>query len=143
MRIIYLLGTLWLAMVAVMLFKWKFDTYMVVALIILPLLIVMLELHEEIAVIKEEAKHQRKFVLDRYNILQEKVNELSGHIEKKIVVDFSEFARENLPKPDDRQLLELRRKKKKKKLEGRRPPSIDLAATPSVTPPTDPDKSKA
>jgi hypothetical protein len=127
-------------MVMTMLFKWKFDTYMVVALIILPLLIVMLELQEEINQIKEEAKHQRKFVLDRYNVLQEKVNELSGHIEKKIVVDFSEFARENLPKPIEIP-PEMRRKKKKKRRDIPSAPPIDLAVTPPSAEPTDGDSS--
>ena len=89
------LWALWGAMIASMLLKGQADTYMVVAVIVLPILIVLLDLHEEIATLKEENKHQRKFVMDRYNILQDKLKDISNNIEKKMVVDFAEFARRN------------------------------------------------
>lgn len=82
-------------MIVSMLLKRQADTYMIVALIILPILIVLLDLHEEITVLKEENKHQRKFVMDRYNILQEKMKDVSSQIEKRLVVDFAEFAKNN------------------------------------------------
>lgn len=78
-----------------MLLRRQADTYMIVALIILPILIVLLDLHEEITILKEENKHQRKFVMDRYNILQEKFNDITSQIEKRLVVDFAEFAKTN------------------------------------------------
>ncbi len=125
MKINHWLWALWGTMIIAMLLKWKIEPYMVIALIVLPLLIVLMELHEEISLLKEEAKHQRKFVMDRYNILSEKLNDLSGNLEKKIVVDFSEFAKENPP------AARVIREKKKK----RRPPegssyraSVDLTS---------------
>ncbi len=92
MRINRWLWGLWLAMILSMLMRQKADTYMVVALIILPILIVLLDLHEEIATLKEENKHQRKFVMDRYNVMQERLTDVSNQIEKRLVVDFAEFA---------------------------------------------------
>jgi hypothetical protein len=80
-----------------MFLKWRIDTYMVVALIVLPILIVILDLHEEVNQLKEESKHQRKFVMDRYTILNEKMADLAAGVEKKLVVDFTEFAKDNPP----------------------------------------------
>lgn len=91
----YWLWALWLVMLSVMIWKWKFDSHMVVALIVLPILMSILELHEELNQLKEENKHQRKFVLDRYNALSEKLKEASSQMEKRMVVDFAEFARSN------------------------------------------------
>lgn len=84
---------LWGAIIVAMLLRQTIDTYMVVALIIIPVLIVLLDLHEEIAQLKEENKHQRKFVLDRYNALQEKLNDAFNQIEKRMVVDFNEMSK--------------------------------------------------
>lgn len=84
---------LWGAIIVAMLLRQTIDTYMVVALIIIPVLIVLLDLHEEIAQLKEENKHQRKFVLDRYNSLQEKLNDAFNQIEKRMVVDFNEMSK--------------------------------------------------
>lgn len=95
MRMNRWLWVLWGAMIVSMLLKRQADPYMIVALIILPILIVLLDLHEEITILKEENKHQRKFVMDRYNVLQEKMNDISNQIEKRLVVDFAEFARSN------------------------------------------------
>ncbi len=95
MRINKWLWGLWVAMIVSMLMRQRVDTYMVVALIILPILIVLLDLHEEIATLKEENKHQRKFVMDRYNVLQERLSDVSNQIEKRLVVDFAEFAKNN------------------------------------------------
>jgi len=95
MRINKWLWGLWIAMILSMLMRQRADTYMVVALIILPILIVLLDLHEEIAVLKEENKHQRKFVMDRYNVLQERPRDTSNQVEKRLVVDFAEFAKNN------------------------------------------------
>lgn len=95
MRINRLLWGLWGAMILSMLLRRQADTYMIVALIILPILIVLIDLHEEITILKEENKHQRKFVMDRYNVLQEKFNDITSQIEKRLVVDFAEFAKNN------------------------------------------------
>ena len=103
MKIHHWLWILWGAMVLSMLLKWKIDTYMVVALIILPILIVLLELQDEISILKEESKHQRKFVMDRFTVLSDKLKDLSGQFEKKVVVDFAEFARSNPPMEKERQ----------------------------------------
>jgi hypothetical protein len=100
MRMNRWLWALWGAMIVSMLMKRQADTYMIVALIILPILIVLLDLHEEITTLKEENKHQRKFVMDRYNILQEKIKDVSSQVEKKLVVDFAEFARTNMEKEE-------------------------------------------
>ncbi|GAB4280614.1 MAG: hypothetical protein Kow0029_25240 [Candidatus Rifleibacteriota bacterium] len=135
MRINRWLWVLWGAMIVSMLLKRQADIYMVVALIILPILIVLLDLHEEIAVLKEENKHQRKFVMDRYNILQEKLKDVSSQIEKRLVVDFAEFAKDNPAETADSQVAARinnniskppRRKKRRKK-----------AATPDVQPPVE------
>ena len=95
MTVIRLLWGLWGALIVSMLLRQTIDTYMVVALIIIPILIVLLDLHEEIAHLKEENKHQRKFVLDRYNLLQERLNDAFSQIEKRMVVDFSEMSKSN------------------------------------------------
>lgn len=84
---------LWAAMIVSMVLRQTIDTYMVVALIIIPILIVLLDLHEEIADLKEENKHQRKFVLDRYNLMQERLNDAFNQIEKRMVVDFAEMSK--------------------------------------------------
>ena len=91
MNVTRLLWGLWGALILSMLLRQTIDTYMVVALIIIPVLIVLLDLHEEIARLKEENKHQRKFVLDRYNLLQERLNDAFNQIEKRMVVDFAEI----------------------------------------------------
>jgi len=131
MKINHYLWALWGAMILSMIIKWKIDTFMVVALIILPILIVLLELHEEIAALKEEAKHQRKFVMDRYNVLSEKMSDLSSNLEKKIVVDFSEFARENPPPKVPRV-----KKKKKKEAQPKSQTDVDLSAASTFAPPS-------
>lgn len=95
MNVTRLLWGLWGALIVSMLLRQTIDTYMVVALIIIPVLIVLLDLHEEIAHLKEENKHQRKFVLDRYNVLQERLNDAFNQIEKRMVVDFSEMSKSN------------------------------------------------
>ncbi|PKL40347.1 MAG: hypothetical protein CVV41_19355 [Candidatus Riflebacteria bacterium HGW-Riflebacteria-1] len=121
MRITKWLWGLWVAMILSMLMRRQADTYMIVALIIIPILIVLMDLHEEIATLKEENKHQRKFVMDRYNILSERMTDVANQIEKRLVVDFAEFAQNNpqqangepprLP-PAERQ---MRRKLKKRR----------------------------
>eukprot|EP01156_Anaeramoeba_ignava_P002079 Anaeramoba_ignava/a217489_66.p1 GENE.a217489_66~~a217489_66.p1 ORF type:complete len:161 (+),score=32.12 a217489_66:136-618(+) len=117
------LWALWGAMIASMFLKGQADTYMVVAVIVLPILIVLLDLHEEIATLKEENKHQRKFVMDRYNILQDKLKDLSSNIEKRMVVDFAEFARKNQEDEDfsaeteKQKRIKASQKKKKRKEE--------------------------
>ncbi len=93
MNVTRLLWGLWGAIIISMLLRQTIDTYMVVALIIIPVLIVLLDLHEEIARLKEENKHQRKFVLDRYNLLQERLNDAFNQIEKRMVVDFAEMSK--------------------------------------------------
>ncbi len=118
MRINRLLWGLWGAMIVSMLLRQRADTYMIVALIILPVLIVLLDLHEEISLLKEENNHQRKFVMDRYNLMQEKFNDVTSQIEKRLVVDFAEFAKSNPGEeraPRNRtEMPRLNRKKKKK-----------------------------
>jgi len=105
------LWVLWGAMIISMILKWQADTYMIVAPIVLPILIVLLDLHEEIGKLKDENRHQRKFVLDRYNLLQERLKEMSTHLEKRMVVDFAEIAKDSLEKKSD---SERRRKIKNK-----------------------------
>ena len=95
MKINTWLWLLWIALIFSMFLKWKIDTYMLVAVIILPILVVLLDLQEEVNVVKEEAKHQRKYVETRLNALQERIGDLAVQYEKKLVVDFSEFARNN------------------------------------------------
>ncbi|HOY68567.1 MAG TPA: hypothetical protein PLP29_16935 [Candidatus Ozemobacteraceae bacterium] len=116
MKIHHWLWALWGAMVLSMLLKWKIDTYMVVALIILPILIVLLELQDEISVLKEESKHQRKFVMDRFAVLSDKLKDLSGQFEKKVVVDFAEFARSNPPAEKERTGSPKKKKHPKREL---------------------------
>ena len=93
MNVKRLLWGLWGALILSMLLRQTIDTYMVVALIIIPVLIVLLDLHDEIDHLKEENKHQRKFVLDRYNLLQERLNDAFSQIEKRMVVDFAEMSK--------------------------------------------------
>jgi hypothetical protein len=122
------LWVLWGAMIVSMILKRQADTYMIVALIILPILIVLLDLHEEIGTLKEENKHQRKFVMDRYNVLQERLNDMSDQIETRLVVDFAEFAKNHpanedsqsglpLENPDYRKALKRKALKKKRQRE--------------------------
>ncbi|RCK79591.1 MAG: hypothetical protein OZSIB_4063 [Candidatus Ozemobacter sibiricus] len=111
MKINHWLWLLWGAMILSMLLKQKIDTYMVVALIILPILIALLELQEEVSSLKEEGKHQRKYIMDRFAAVSDKLKDLSESLEKKLVVDFAEFARTATPTAASRPL----KKKKKKK----------------------------
>lgn len=127
MRINKWLWGLWVAMIVSMLLRRQADTYMIVALIIIPILIVLLDLHEEIVTLKEENKHQRKFVMDRYNVLSERMTDVANQVEKRLVVDFAEFAQNNpqtnteesprLP-PESRK--SRRKLKKKRRPEGER-----------------------
>ncbi|HOT27600.1 MAG TPA: hypothetical protein PLU72_05395 [Candidatus Ozemobacteraceae bacterium] len=117
MKIQYWLWALWGAMFLSMLLKWKIDTYMVVALIILPILIVLMEMKDEISALQEESKHQRKFVMDRFAVLSDKQKDLANQFEKKVVVDFAEFAKSN-PPPEKEQRPPAGNKKKKS---GKRP----------------------
>ncbi len=147
MRINRWLWGLWLAMILSMLMRQKADTYMVVALIILPILIVLLDLHEEIATLKEENKHQRKFVMDRYNVMQERLTDVSNQIEKRLVVDFAEFARSNpsldesgsqqLPRHSERHHPPRKLKKRRRPVEA---PAIDFTrVAPEAEPTKDPE----
>ncbi|MBU1105235.1 MAG: hypothetical protein KKB51_01105 [Candidatus Riflebacteria bacterium] len=123
MKITKWLWGLWIAMILSMLLRRQADTYMLVALIIIPILIVLMDLHEEIAALREENKHQRKFVMDRYNVLSERMTDVSSQIEKRLVVDFAEFAQNN-PQPTTGELPRLspetirkRKLKKRRRLE--------------------------
>lgn len=118
MKIQYWLWSLWGAMFLSMLLKWKIDTYMVVALIILPILIVLLEMKDEIASLQEESKHQRKFVMDRFTVLSDKQKDLSNQFEKKVVVDFAEFAKSNPPPEKERPTGPSKKKKSARRQEG-------------------------
>ncbi|PKL46802.1 MAG: hypothetical protein CVV42_15275 [Candidatus Riflebacteria bacterium HGW-Riflebacteria-2] len=136
MRINKWLWGLWIAMIVSMLLRRQADTYMIVALIIIPILIVLLDLHEEIAVLKEENKHQRKFVMDRYNVLSERMTDVANQIEKRLVVDFAEFAQSNqqsasgetprLP-PENRKLRHKLKKRRKPEQENRAAPQPDFS----------------
>lgn len=135
MRINKWLWGLWVAMILSMLMRQRADTYLVVALIVLPILIVLLDLHEEIAVLKDENKHQRKFVMERYNILQERLNDMSNHIEKRLVVDFAEFAKNNPTNSNSSQPAyhspdrnPVRKLKKRRRPEEQAPIPIDFDA---------------
>lgn len=149
MRINRWLWGLWLAMILSMLMRQKADTYMVVALIILPILIVLLDLHEEIATLKEENKHQRKFVMDRYNILQERLSDISNQVEKRLVVDFAEFARNNpaadksgmqqLPRHSERNRPARKLKKRRRPAEA---PAIDFTQVPPASEPANNPENK-
>jgi hypothetical protein len=121
MRINKWLWGLWIAMILSMLLRQRVDTYMVVALIILPILIVLLDLHEEIATLKEDNKHQRKFVMDRYNVLQERLSDISNQIEKRLVVDFAEFAKNNTSQEPTRLPYEDQGRRPRKLKKRRRP----------------------
>lgn len=111
MKIHYWLWSLWGAMALSMLLKWKTDTYMVVALIILPILIVLMEMKDEISALQEESKHQRKFVMDRFTVLSDKQKDLANQFEKKVVVDFAEFAKSNPPPERERPTGSSKKKK--------------------------------
>lgn len=135
MRINRLLWGLWAAMILSMLLRRQADIYMIVALIILPILIVLLDLYEEINALKEEGKHQRKFVMDRYNILQERLNDISSQVEKRLVVDFAEFAKNNQAEKHssnrnrNSDLIDKAARRKKKRKSLRTPvtkPPVDL-----------------
>lgn len=93
MRITYWLWLLWGAMIISIILKQKIEIYIGIALIVLPILIVILQLQEEINNLKEESKYQKRFITDRITALSEKVRELSENFEKKIIVDFAEFAK--------------------------------------------------
>ena len=141
----YFLWALWGAMIISMVIRWQADTYMVVALIVIPPLLVLLDLHGEIAVLKEESKHQRKFVLDRYAALSEKITDLSNNLEKKLVVDFAEFAKKNengqsSPQPE-RTSRPLRRKKKRRPLPD--VVEVDLANAPKQPEPGEPQETES
>ncbi len=124
MKINYWLWTLWGAMILSMLLKQKIDTYMFVALIILPILIALLELQEEVTALKEEGKHQRKYIMDRFTSVTDKLKDLSENLEKKLVVDFAEFARNSTAEPKARP---GKLKKKKKPAAAGASPAPDLA----------------
>lgn len=153
MRMNRWLWGLWIAMLLSMLLRQKMDPYIIVALIILPILIVILDLHEEIAILKDENKHQRKFVMERYNVLQERLNDMSNQIEKRLVVDFAEFAKTNSSTSNNSQPAynspdrnPVRKLKKKHRPENQRPMPIDFGheamrqneGQPSVQAPTQP-----
>ena len=151
MRITKWLWGLWVAMILSMLMRRQADTYMIVALIIIPILIVLMDLHEEIAVLKEENKHQRKFVMDRYNVLSERMTDVASHIEKRLVVDFAEFAQHNpqaangesprLP-PEDRRMrrkLKKRRKVEQEKGGATLPDFSEMADKPVSVEPNQPE----
>jgi len=133
MRITKWLWGLWGAMIISMMLRRQADTYMVVALIVIPILIVLLDLHEEIATLKEENKHQRKFVMDRYGVLLEKMKDVSNQVEKRLVVDFAEFAKNNPPAENNTRLPMLqgnssgRKLKKRKKIKVPRDAGMDLS----------------
>lgn len=151
MRITKWLWGLWVAMILSMLMRRQADTYMIVALIIIPILIVLMDLHEEIAVLKEENKHQRKFVMDRYNVLSERMTDVSNQIEKRLVVDFAEFAQSNpqqksgetprLP-PAERQMrrkLKKRRRSEPEKSGATLPDFTEMADKPVSAEPNQPE----
>lgn len=152
MRINKWLWGLWIAMILSMLMRQRADTYMVVALIILPILIVLLDLHEEIAVLKEENKHQRKFVMDRYNVLQERISDISNQVEKRLVVDFAEFAKNNsgqessgrLPYLENERRPVRKLKKRRREPEQGTPAPIDFNQEATrLDPPTPPEEPSA
>ncbi len=93
MRIKHLLWALWVSLIVSMVLKWRADTYVLVVLIVLPILIEILDVREEMANIQEELRHQRKFVMDRSKFIQDKVNDLSQIQQKQMVVDFAEYAK--------------------------------------------------
>ncbi|NLI75748.1 MAG: hypothetical protein GX442_04810 [Candidatus Riflebacteria bacterium] len=125
MKINYWLWTLWGAMILSMLLKQKIDTYMVVALIILPILIALLELQEEVTALKEEGKHQRKYIMDRFTVVTDKLKDLSENLEKKLVVDFAEFARNTAT---EQKMRPGKLKKKKKPVAAGSSSAPDLAS---------------
>lgn len=136
MRLTRGLWGIWGAMILSMMMRRQADTYMIVALIVIPILVVLLDLHEEIATLKEENKHQRKFVMDRYNVLLEKMKDVSSHVEKRLVVDFSEFAKnsganesqQNLPPMMGQPRKPGHKLKKRRRPDGSGtvPPTMDL-----------------
>lgn len=149
MRITKWLWGLWGAMIISMMLRRQADTYMIVALIVIPILIVLMDLHEEIASLKEENKHQRKFVMDRYNIMLEKMKDVSNQVEKRLVVDFAEFAKSNTPDESNTRFSMTqqsansgRKLKKRKKIKVPRNTSTDLSTPAQLTdlPPTNDDE---
>lgn len=131
MRITRWLWGLWGAMIVSMLLRRQADTYMIVALIIIPILIVLLDLHEEIVVLKEDNKHQRKFVMDRYNVLLDKMKDVSSQVEKRLVVDFAEFAKTNSANENVQNAPPMMSQPRKsgRKLKKRRKPESPLSET--------------
>jgi len=132
MRINKWLWGLWVAMIISMLLRRQADTYMIVALIIIPILIVLLDLHEEIAILIEENKHQRKFVMDRYNILSERMNDVNNQVEKRLVVDFAEFAQSSSQAPagESTRMPPESSKSRKRRLKKRRQEEQPKSVTP-------------
>ncbi len=131
MRINKWLWGLWVAMIISMLLRRQADTYMIVTLIIIPILIVLLDLHEEVAVLKEENKHQRKFVMDRYNVLSERMTDVANQVEKRLVVDFAEFAQNNPQQTGgETPRLPPEERKARRKLKKRRRPKQERNVTP-------------
>lgn len=141
MRITKWLWGLWGAMIISMMLRRQADTYMIVALIVIPILIVLMDLHEEIASLKEENKHQRKFVMDRYNVMLEKMKDVSSQVEKRLVVDFAEFAKSNPPAENNTRPPMMqgnspaRKLKKRKKIKVPRNTGMDLATPPQPAEP--------
>ena len=116
-------------MILSILLRRQADTYMIVALIIIPILIVLMDLHEEIATLKEENKHQRKFVMDRYSVLSERMTDVSNQIEKRLVVDFAEFAKSNpQPASGEARRLPPEDSRPRRKLKKRRRPEQEKAS---------------
>lgn len=141
MRITKWLWGLWGAMILSMMLRRQADTYMIVALIVIPILIVLMDLHEEIASLKEENKHQRKFVMDRYNVLLEKMKDVSSQVEKRLVVDFAEFAKNNPPTENQSQSPVMqaprsgRKLKKRKKIKVPQNTGMDFSSPPRPSEP--------
>ncbi|MBI3038905.1 hypothetical protein HYY75_07645 [bacterium] len=128
MKIKHWLWLLWGALVISMVLKRELDTYAIVTLIMVPILIEFLELHEEVGGVREEVKVQRKFILDRYALLTERISDLSSQFEKKMVVDFAEFAKNNPPSTPSLENLDFLRRKKKKKKKFPEPPTSESSA---------------
>ncbi len=147
MRISKWLWGLWGAMILSMMLRRQADTYMIVALIVIPILIVLMDLHEEIASLKEENKHQRKFVMDRYNVILEKMKDVSSQVEKRLVVDFAEFAKNNPPSEGSSQPPMMqssrsgRKLKKRKKIKTAQNSGMDFStgSKPVAPPPINED----
>lgn len=80
--------------------------------------------------------------MDRYNVMQERLSDVSNQIEKRLVVDFAEFARNNpatdefgaqqLPRHSERHRPARKLKKRRRPVEA---PAIDLTQTPPAAEP--------